>query len=52
MSASSALIPGESLNDNGLFMDDMSFSLLSAAVPVEVRASKHFSDALELQVAA
>jgi putative radical SAM enzyme (TIGR03279 family) len=47
-----ALIPGESLNDNGLFMDDMSFSLLAAAVPIEVRASKHFSDALELEAAA
>jgi len=47
-----ALIPGESLNDQGLFMDDMSYSLLSAAVPVEVRASKHFSDALALHAAA
>ena len=33
-------------------MDDMSYSLLSAAVPVEVRASKHFSDALDLHAAA
>lgn len=47
-----ALIPGESLNDDGLFMDDMSFSLLDASVPTEVRASKHFSDALHLDVAA
>ena len=47
-----ALIPGESLNDDGLFMDDMSFSLLDASVPVEVRASKHFSDALHLDSAA
>jgi NifB/MoaA-like Fe-S oxidoreductase len=47
-----ALIPGESLNDDGLFMDDMSFSLLDASVPVEVRASKHFSDALHLDTAA
>lgn len=47
-----ALIPGESLNDDGLFMDDMSLSLLGAAVPVEVRPSKCFSDALQLPVAA
>jgi NifB/MoaA-like Fe-S oxidoreductase len=47
-----ALIPGESVNEQGLFMDDMRFDLLSAAVPVEVRASKHFSDALDLHAAA
>jgi hypothetical protein len=47
-----ALIPGESVNEQGLFMDDMRFELLSAAVPVEVRASKHFSDALDLHAAA
>lgn len=42
-----ALIPGESLNDDGLFMDDVSFDLLQAAVPCEVRPSKTFIDALE-----
>jgi putative radical SAM enzyme (TIGR03279 family) len=47
-----ALIPGESVNDDGLFIDDMSLSLLSAAVPVEVRLSKDFTDALREPVAA
>ncbi|HEV2290989.1 MAG TPA: DUF512 domain-containing protein [Gemmatimonadales bacterium] len=42
-----ALIPGESLNDDGLFMDDMPFDLLQAGVPCEVRPSKTFIDALE-----
>jgi hypothetical protein len=47
-----ALIPGESVNDDGLFIDNMSLSLLSAAVPVEVRLSKDFTDALREPVAA
>ncbi|HEU5359091.1 MAG TPA: DUF512 domain-containing protein [Gemmatimonadales bacterium] len=42
-----ALIPGESLNDDGLFMDDMPFDLLQAGVSCEVRPSKTFIDALE-----
>jgi putative radical SAM enzyme (TIGR03279 family) len=41
-----ALIPGESVNDEGLFMDSMSYDLLSAAVPMELRRSKDFVDAL------
>ncbi len=41
-----ALLPGECLNDNGLFMDSMSFDLLAAGVPMEVRPSKDFIDAL------
>jgi putative radical SAM enzyme (TIGR03279 family) len=41
-----ALVPGECLNDNGLFMDSMSFDLLAAGVPMEVRPSKDFIDAL------
>lgn len=41
-----ALIPGESINDEGLFMDDMSYDLLAAAVPMELRRSKDFVDAL------
>jgi NifB/MoaA-like Fe-S oxidoreductase len=47
-----ALIPGESVNDDGLFIDDMSLSLLGASVPVEVRPSKDFTDALREPVAA
>ena len=42
-----ALIPGESLNDDGRFMDDIPFDLLQAAVPCEVLPSKTFIDALE-----
>jgi hypothetical protein len=46
------LLPGESVNDDGLFIDGMSLELLSASVPVEVRASRDFTDALHDQVAA
>jgi putative radical SAM enzyme (TIGR03279 family) len=47
-----ALIPGESLNDEGLFIDGMMLELLRASVPVEVRPSKDFVDALEEPVPA
>jgi putative radical SAM enzyme (TIGR03279 family) len=47
-----ALLPGESVNDDGLFIDGMSAALLAAASPVEIRFSKDFADALEPGVAA
>ena len=47
-----ALLPGESVNDDGLFIDNMSLDLLASTVPVEVRISKDFSDALQAPVAA
>jgi putative radical SAM enzyme (TIGR03279 family) len=47
-----ALIPGESVNDDGLFMDSMALTELAGSVPVAVRRSRTFSDALELPVAA
>jgi putative radical SAM enzyme (TIGR03279 family) len=47
-----ALIPGESVNDNGLLIDSMSLDLLGASVPVELRPSKDFADALWETVAA
>jgi putative radical SAM enzyme (TIGR03279 family) len=47
-----ALLPGESVNDDGLFIDGMSADLLAAASPVEIRFSKDFADALEMGVAA
>jgi putative radical SAM enzyme (TIGR03279 family) len=47
-----ALLPGEALNDDGLFMDSMSLELLSAAVPMLLRPSKDFIDALDTPVAA
>jgi putative radical SAM enzyme (TIGR03279 family) len=46
------LLPGESVNDDGLFIDSMSFELLGASVPVEIRLSKDFADALHEPVAA
>ena len=41
-----ALLPSESINDDGLFIDSMSLGLLQAASPVELRPSRDFSDAL------
>jgi NifB/MoaA-like Fe-S oxidoreductase len=41
-----ALIPAESLNEDQLFMDDLSLAGLTASTPVEVRPSYHFTDAL------
>ena len=42
-----ALIPGEALNDDQLFVDNLALADLAAAVPVEVRASYCFTDALD-----
>jgi putative radical SAM enzyme (TIGR03279 family) len=47
-----ALLPGECVNDDGLFMDSMRLELLAAAVPMELRLSKDFVDALHEPVAA
>jgi putative radical SAM enzyme (TIGR03279 family) len=47
-----ALLPGESVNDDGLFIDSMSLDHLRAAVPMEVRLSQDFADALQAPVAA
>jgi NifB/MoaA-like Fe-S oxidoreductase len=47
-----ALLPGEAINDDGLFMDNMSLDLLSAGVPMELRLSKDFIDALHVPAAA
>ncbi|MEP6474586.1 MAG: DUF512 domain-containing protein [Gemmatimonadota bacterium] len=41
-----ALLPRESLNDDGLFMDDLSLSVLRASVRVPVLPSYDFVDAL------
>jgi putative radical SAM enzyme (TIGR03279 family) len=46
------LLPGECVNDDGLFIDSMSFDLLASATPVEIRLSKDFTDALHEPVAA
>ncbi|HEX6434723.1 MAG TPA: DUF512 domain-containing protein, partial [Gemmatimonadales bacterium] len=47
-----ALLPAEAINDDGLFIDSMSFDLLQAAVSCELRPSRDFSDALLEPVAA
>ncbi|HEU5303686.1 MAG TPA: DUF512 domain-containing protein [Gemmatimonadales bacterium] len=47
-----ALLPGESVNDDGLFIDSMSLELLAATVPVELRVSKDFTDALHTPLVA
>ncbi|MGH7704095.1 MAG: DUF512 domain-containing protein [Gemmatimonadales bacterium] len=47
-----ALLPAESLNEDRLFMDDLGLEDLLAAVPMDVRPSYHFTDALEVPVAA
>ncbi|HWA15039.1 MAG TPA: DUF512 domain-containing protein [Gemmatimonadales bacterium] len=46
-----ALIPGESLNENGLFMDDLTLAGVQATSPVEIRPSYHFTDALDTPLA-
>jgi putative radical SAM enzyme (TIGR03279 family) len=46
------LLPGESINDEGLFIDGMSLQLLQSSNPAELRASKDFADALAESVAA
>jgi putative radical SAM enzyme (TIGR03279 family) len=46
------LLPAESVNDDGLFIDSMSLDLLTASVPVDIRLSKDFTDALQEPVAA
>lgn len=42
-----ALVPGEALNDNALFIDGMSWPEFVARLPTPVRASKTFVDALD-----
>ena len=42
-----ALIPGESLNDDRLFMDSLPLAELEAAVPMPVRPSYCFTDVLD-----
>ncbi len=47
-----ALLPGESVSDDGLFIDSMSLDLLTRSVPVEIRLSRDFTDVLQTAVAA
>jgi len=41
-----ALLPAEAVNDDGLFIDDLSFAALQASVPCELRLSYDFGDVL------
>jgi putative radical SAM enzyme (TIGR03279 family) len=47
-----ALLPGEAVNDDGLFIDSMSVERLAAQLPFEIRLSKDFVDALDVPRAA
>ena len=46
------LLPGESVNDDGLFIDSMSLDALQDEVAAEVRLSKDFADVLGAPAAA
>jgi len=41
-----ALLPAEAVNDDGVFVDDVSFAAVAAAARMPVRLSDHFTDAL------
>jgi putative radical SAM enzyme (TIGR03279 family) len=47
-----ALLPAESVNEDGIFVDDVPLASLVAAAPVPVLLSYHFTDALGVEVAA
>ncbi len=42
-----ALLPAEAANDDGIFMDDMTFEQIDATVPAAIRLSYNFVDALD-----
>jgi putative radical SAM enzyme (TIGR03279 family) len=44
-----ALLPAEAVNDDGLFVDDVSLAALVASAPMPVRLSYHFTDALGVE---
>ncbi len=41
-----ALLPAESVNEDGIFVDDVAFDAVAATVPMAVQLSYHFTDAL------
>ncbi len=47
-----ALLPAEAVNEDGVFVDDVSLASVAAATPVPVRLSYHFTDALGVEAAA
>jgi putative radical SAM enzyme (TIGR03279 family) len=46
------LLPGECVNDDGLFIDNLSIGGLTDRLPFEIRLSKDFADALQAPLAA
>jgi putative radical SAM enzyme (TIGR03279 family) len=46
-----ALLPAESVNDDGVFVDDLSFAALEGSAPMPLRLSYHFTDALGAEAA-
>jgi hypothetical protein len=44
-----ALIPAETINENGLFLDDQAFSIVREEFSMPVYASYDFIDVLELE---
>lgn len=46
-----ALLPAESVNDDGVFVDDLSFAQLEASAAMPIRLSYHFTDALGAEAA-
>ena len=47
-----ALLPGEAVNDDGLFIDSISLASVVSEAPMPVRVSKTFVDALTEPLAA
>ena len=47
-----ALLPAEAVNDDGVFIDDVSLAELTLAAPAPVALSYHFTDALGVEAAA
>jgi putative radical SAM enzyme (TIGR03279 family) len=47
-----ALLPGEAVNDDGRFIDDLGLDELAASLPIEIRISRDFADALARPAAA
>ena len=50
LEADLALVPAEAVNDEGLFLDDLSFDTLKRDAPMDVRLSYTFVDALRAGV--
>jgi NifB/MoaA-like Fe-S oxidoreductase len=47
-----ALLPAEAVNEDGVFVDDVSLAAVVAGTDVPVRLSYHFTDALGVEAAA